>query len=611
MTQQPPTLHRLAIRPILSILIFALPLAGECAGIEFDDRFLHPMYDAPKLTPPAYKIVFYDNMRPVWFAALLDDDPEMRRLAADTIAMAHRKGMRGLEEAETELIKLLQREDGNPRIRRSAASAIVEIDAQDTAALLAQHLPDSDFDYAQVVEPALARWSYKPMVKPWLARLDEPTTGRVRLLLAFQCLAVVREQAARDQLVAIALDPKAVTTVRLAAARAVSDIDRVNLIETSESLLSNGAAGDRASLLNRLVGTTLLRRHTSEPAIALLRRSFADPAPTVASLALRTLFEIDPSLVFQHAAQAIQHSDVNVRRVGAEALVARADKGAVELLAPLMDDPNRGLRRYVSVQLIKLAGTDELKPAVIAAASQVVAADGWRGIEQALAVLGALDHEPSANKMVELLHHKRPEVGFAAAWALQKIAVAEALPGMLQYASDNADEAIARPGLHNGIEVQLSQLFQAFGQQRYAEADSLLRKFIPKVSTVEEARGAAIWALGFLHEDKAPKDLAIQLEQRLADVNPLLPEFETVRRMSAISLARMRSMSSLPTLRKFSLEEPGAPPGLASVWAIEYLTDEEIPSLKPINVADSNWFLVPLKLAEPIERKEPSERANR
>jgi hypothetical protein len=79
--------------------------------------------------------------------------------------------------------------------------------------------------------------------------------------------------------------------------------------------------------------------------------------------------------------------------------------------------------------------------------------------------------------------------------------------------------------------------------------------------------------------------------------------------MSAISLARMRSTSALPTLRRFIDE--GSVPALACVWAIEHLTDEEFPSPSPINVSDSNWFLVPIKLADPVERENPSKRAKR
>lgn len=593
------------MRPLLLPLLLLLAFADDSSAIEFDDRLTHPMYHDPELVPRSYKIVFYDNLRPVWFAALADDDPELRRLAADTIAVAHGKGMRGLEEAESVLVKLLQREDSDPPIRLAAARAIVEIDAKNAADLLAQHLPNADLRYAQVVEPALARWNYAPLLEEWLSRLSEPATGRVRLFLAFQCLGILEEQTARERLSERALDPNAMAAVRLAAARAASEIDRGNLMETAASLLS------RDTLVDRLVGTTLLRRHSSEQAIELLQRAAVDPAPAVAGLALRILFNIDPKLVFAHAAQAIQRSDVNIRRVGAEALVLRGDAAAVQLLGPLLDDPDRDLRRYVADQLIQLGASDELRETVIAEASKVAATDRWRGLEQAMTVLGSLDHEPSANRMLELLHHRRPEVGFAAAWALQRIAVDEVLPQMLQYASDNGESVLTGGTPHFGIELQLTQLFQAFGKQRYGAAEPLLRMFIPKVPGAPGARAAAIWALGFLHEDKAPQDLTAQLVERLSDVNPLMPEFDVVRRTSAVSLGRMRSMAALPTLRKFSVEGDGTTdPALASIWAIEHLTDEKFPKAAAFNVGDSNWFLAPIQLAEPIERANPSGRAS-
>ena len=617
-TNQPNScsLSPMAVPRSAVLWLLALLFAADSSAIDFDERCVHPMLSAPELKHPGYRIVFYDNLRPVWFAALSDDDPELRRLAADTIAVVHRKGMRGLEESESELVKLLQREDSGPQIRRAAAKALVSLNASDAADLLAQQLPDADLEYARAVEPALARWNYEPMVERWLARLSEPTTGRVRLLLAFQCLTTVNEQAARDPLIEIALDPNALTTIRLAAARAASNIDRANLLEAATSLLGqpseDQAAEERGTLVERLVATTLLRRHSSQQAIAMLQRSAADQAPTVAGLALRSLFDIDPKLVLQHAAGAIQHRDVNLRRVGAEALALRGDAAAVKLLAPLLDDPHRGLRGYVADQLIELAASDELRETVIAEASQIASADRWRGAEQALIILGSLDHEPSANRMLELLHHERPEVGFAAAWALQKIAVTEALPSMLKYATDNTDDVLGGNDAHEGVSLQLSQLFQAFGQQGFTESEPLLLRFVPKVPMAAQTRGAAVWALGLLHEGETPQALADQLEKRLADVNPLMPEEDVVRRMSAISLARMRATSALPTIRKFSEEGGGVTePALACVWAIEDLTDEKVPRLDRFNVGDSNWFLAPIKLADPVERVDPSERANR
>jgi hypothetical protein len=144
----------------------------------------------------------------------------------------------------------------------------------------------------------------------------------------------------------------------------------------------------------------------------------------------------------------------------------------------------------------------------------------------------------------------------------------------------------------------------------YAESEPLLRKFIPKTAPAQEARCAAIWALGLLHQDKAPQDLTELFVGRLKDINPLMPEYEGVRRTSAVSLARMRSMSALPELREFSEEANGtSEPAVACAWAIEHLTGEKFPQPEPFKRGEANWFLAPIKLAEPVKQVLPSEPA--
>jgi hypothetical protein len=146
---------------------------------------------------------------------------------------------------------------------------------------------------------------------------------------------------------------------------------------------------------------------------------------------------------------------------------------------------------------------------------------------------------------------------------------------------------------------QLSQLNQLLGEQKYGPADAVLRQFIPRRggNSWPEARAAAIWALGMIHEGKPDAALAADLEKRLNDTRTMPPESEQVRVMSAITLGRLKAKETLPSLRKACPKfEPSPYPIInACGWAIEQLTGEVMPPPKTIQKVSHDWFLAPLE----------------
>jgi hypothetical protein len=136
-----------------------------------------------------------------------------------------------------------------------------------------------------------------------------------------------------------------------------------------------------------------------------------------------------------------------------------------------------------------------------------------------------------------------------------------------------------------------------FGEGKYAPAEAALRGIVPpKTPAGFETRAAACWALGLLHEGKAVPELSGMLAGRLAAVNPFDVEDARVRRMSAISLGRMRAKDGLPTLREFYTD---GKPSLEAVnnacgWAIEQITGEKMPPPGIVRAPQLGWFLVPL-----------------
>src|SRR5262249_23995857 len=183
--------------------------------------------------------------------------------------------------------------------------------------------------------------------------------------------------------------------------------------------------------------------------------------------------------------------------------------------------------------LVELAARKEFGDAVLSVepVGAVPAGRSWRGLEQSAILLAQLGHEPAAGRLVELLEFDGPEVFVAAAWALRKLAVPETLPGVLKYLDAELARQLAGKGLPGrgdvgpaSIDHQLSQLSQLLGRQKYAPADGALRKFIPLKPRFPEARAAAIWALGLIHQGKKDSGLAKALLGRLNDTIGMPPE---------------------------------------------------------------------------------------
>ncbi len=266
------------------------------------------------------------------------------------------------------------------------------------------------------------------------------------------------------------------------------------------------------------------------------------------------------------------------------------------MLGPVLNDPNPGLRRFVSHSLIQLAQRRRLRNDAIETATKIIGGDDWRGLEQSIIVLGTLDHEPAAARLFELLDYQRPEVAIAAGWSLRKLAVAETLPEMFAQAErrskmfrDSLDD-VRRKAV---LDAQLSQLFQAFGEMGFPEPESLMRTYIPKKADgLVAVRPAAIWAIGKLHEGKLDEPLAKLLARRLSDVSPSNPELFTVRRMSAIAIGK--DECRVPGRRASRIRRRGTRvSGQACAWSLKRITGEEHEFSLERSVESTEWFLRP------------------
>ena len=559
----------------------------------------------PLVRIPLESATFSKKLLPLWEQALDRPDAEPRRLAIDTITLAKRRGMEGLEATVPRLIQALA-EETDPLIRRAAAGALVALDASTAAAQLSAAADRDGFLLARLVDPALARWDHLPCRDGWLARLEDPATPAGLRVLAIEALGTVREPRAAAPLGKLVTDRDAPAELRLAAARALGVVSDTSVCDIAAALAGPSSGPSPAigpGALGRVLAVALLEGRaggspgTSAPdAGALLGRLAVDPEPAVATGALARLDALDPAAALTIARASLTVADAGQRHLAARLAARPGDVDCIGRIGPLLGDRNPSLRRWVAGTLADLGADASLRQAVIDEGLEALGGDQWRALEQGALLLGHLDHEPAAERLTALLDHDRDEVAVSAAWALRKLAIPETLPGLLDYATTLRERILAQapPELMAKYGRQAQQLHQLFGILRYREADPLLREYVPKVQIDVRARSSAFWALGLIHENETDCDLAPAFAERLADVTSLPPESGVVRWMAAVGLGRFKAESQLETLREFAKRDTMfVESGIASYWAIEQITGEPMPPEAVDAKRIGGWFLEP------------------
>lgn len=565
-----------------------------CAIADFDPIIDSPMYRLPEVPIAPVIVAFPEGLKELWLRALERPEAEMRYKAADAIAQAHRSGMKGLETTKAPLLAVLDRPDQQPIDRLAIARTLIVLEARESAPRLFRLVQEGNSDLREMIEPALARWDYRPIREIWLQRLGEPAAPKRDLVLAIRGLATVREVSAADRLRELVLAERTPGPIRLEAARALAALRGEGLEKDAERLAADASP---RGMVSRLAAASLLRRHSGKDAVSLMQRLTRDSEPAVAAISAARLLEIDPKLIVPAVEHLLASPDANLRSLAVDALVRRPSAKHIRLLGDRLDDEHLDVRAKARQYLHQLAGKKDWIDAVLAEGTRMLQTRQWRALEQATILLTQLDHKPSADRFLDLLTFDRLEVNVTAAWGLRKLDVPETLPRVLKFVDSQvqllSSKMDAQPRVLN--EHGLSQLNQLLGQRKYRPADAALRRFVPRGRAGTEARTAAIWALGLIHEGKTIDDLVVALEARLNDTHSVPPEWKQVRSMSAIALARMKAKKSLPSLRSYFAGGELARELVdnACAWAIAQITGEPLPSVKPIHRMQRNWFLAP------------------
>jgi HEAT repeat protein len=595
------------------LLFLSLVLARPAQG--FDKLIRSRMYHDPELPMPRV-VVEYKGATDLWLKALARPEADLKCQAADTIALAQHRGVAGLPSTIGPLRTELNRPDQHPAVLLAVAKALVTLEARQTAPSLFQQAQIGGADLREIIEPALAHWDYRPARAIWLARLRDRSTPQRSLILAIRALAVVNESQAVPPLRALLLSAAVPGPVRLEAARALGSLSPSGLEKDAAGLITDLSP---RGLVGRLLAASLLRHHQGKEAVALLLRLMQDASPAVASPAVARLIELDPHLAVPALAKLLASPDAMLRSQGVEILLQTPSKEHIHLLAERLGDEHPSVRVQSRQALQQLAARPRptggrvavprrarwqraairpLRRRVIAEASRVLAGGQWQGLEQATLLLTQLRHRPAADRLVVLLRFDRPEVYITAAWGLRKLAVRATLRDVMLYVSQKEQRIrsakVFEPSM-NLIDHQLSQLNQFFGQQRYAAADPLLRRFIPRMNgRLPQARAAALWSLSLLRQGKDDPALVAAAIGRLKDAFVLPPEDGHVLWMAAITLGRLKAKdkTAIKLLHSFYKGKPSlAPLDNACGWALEEITGEVVPPPQTIREERHDWFL--------------------
>ncbi|MFO0936804.1 MAG: HEAT repeat domain-containing protein [Gemmataceae bacterium] len=587
---------RIALAMTVAILLSA-SVATVSRG---DDAYDSVMYRDPAITVSKTESTFDPGLLDLWLVALERPDVEMRTRAAMSIARAQTLGMPGLSKAVDPLRKAFDRADQHLNVRLACAKALVALDAKSAADSLLK-FAEANSDAREMIFPALARWDYAPARAVWLAILDRPAPFQREHVLAAESLGTVKDANAVPKLRERLFANEMTAPIRLEFARVLS------------RLQTSGLEPDAAKCtFDTLAAVTLLQNHSGPEAVRRLQEYARNRETSVAAVAAKRLLAIDPNLVLPVLDVLLANDDEAARGLAVETMLRLPGKNQVGKLTVCLSDVHPLVRNQARLALVKYAESGELKPAVMESLVAPLNGTDWRGQEQAALLAAQIGNTKVTKRLVELLASPRPETFKASAWALQKLAVRETLPAVLEHVMMRQKQlpvTMSTPGLENAtgddVDVQLSYLIQFLGQARYKPADETLRLFVPRFSgnrdmprfssMKPEARAAAIWALGYLYENQTDADLAAKILERLTGDPGMGRDDERVRRMAAVAMVRMKNSDALTGLKE---NAEGDKPTVDIVahtcrWSIAQLEKKPLPVPSVVKIPQVNWFLVP------------------
>lgn len=576
-----------------------LLLAGGKASamIHAGNGIDQPMDHQPRL-PTLKKAETYDPVYlSLWREALAQPSVQVRCHVCEALAQAGRVGFPGLNTLATSLENLAAGRHVKSVLRQSAVRALAAINNPSAAAALLQADKLGGVDVALVANPALVRWHYKPAVKWWRSQLLSRQVEAPVEVSAITSIMKMRDVRAVSRLRQLVLNEANDIRVRVAAAKALAYLHAKGVAGMAKKILTMHPEPEA-----ELLAVFLTSGGHSAAQQNILANLAGNEHAAVQVIAVRCLLRVNWRELSPDT-QALANGRNSTLRLLAARLARRGMNVAV--LEKLLNDARRSVRWYARAALVQLGRQTSLAAPIEQDLMKLADSNQRLQQRQAALALGMLDYKPAAGILLRLLRERlHPGVRLGALVALRRLAVPGTLAPLLVYAKHVAatsrrmadPKMSVQPAARKTFQTcgaELAQLLQLFGKCGYRPASALLEKFIPKHSPYASvARAGAIWALGKIYAGDKTSPLVGLFQGRLADQSLMDPEYPAVRRMSAISLARLRSKASLSELRGFFGEEPTSHIGLACRWAIGKLTGK-MPVRPMIQVEFRNDFIAP------------------
>lgn len=477
-------------------------------------------------------------------------------------------------EVSEKILSTLERGESNLRTRQmlvSAAAAMLD----DRNAQRLWPFAEKDSESRACIEEALIRVKSSVGLTHWRSVIESNLAGPSDLARAFDGLAVCGQETDLELLRSYLRKQRGSGPVMVRAARALGKLSTNGQLDLAKELIASKY--EQRFYLAALV----LAQHQGEAAVEALRSIVQDGNGVAKQAAFESLCKMDRAEARELAKDLVSETESGVRQSAVTFLESFEDRPSFLLLARRLADEIPSIRRQVRKELLRRSQEPEFRKLVDKIISQAISAPQFEAAEQAVILIVELKDMSREKDLLKLLDHQKPEVSIRAAWALSILARDKGtLEAMRVHAQSWTDKVMSPTSPMQRLETdeqRISFLLEAFGSQKFQDADALLRLFIPKADGVKRlpsrTRLSAIWAIGKLYANQSNADLRKQLEDRVNDMAPVVPELLEIRFVSAIALGRMGDKEATGTLTKY-VGQPGDTLHEACNWALRELDQQ-------------------------------------
>jgi len=494
--------------------------------------------------------------------------------AARTALDLSSQRMENASDVLENILSALERGESNLRTRQmlvSAAAAILD----DRNAQRLWPFAEKDAESRACIEEALIRMKSSVGLTHWRSVIESNLASPSDLARAFDGLAVCGQETDLELLRSYLRKQRGSGPVMVRAARALGKLSTSGQLDLAKELIASKY--EQRFYLAALV----LAQHQGVAAVEVLRTIVRNGNGVAKKAAFESLCKTDGAEARELAKELVSETDSGVRQSAITFLESFEDRPSFLLLARRLADEIPSIRRQVRKELLRRSREPEFRKLVDKIISQAISAPQFEAAEQAVILIVELKDMSRENDLLKLLEHPKPEVSIRAAWALSILARDKGtLEAMRVHAQSWTDKVMSPTSPMQRLETdeqRISFLLEAFGSRQFQDADALLRLYIPKADGVKRlpsrTRLSAIWAIGKLYANQPNEDLRKQLEDRVNDMAPVVPELLEIRFVSAIALGRMGDKEATETLTKY-IGQSGDTLHEACNWALRELPQQ-------------------------------------